>query len=183
MPTPAGHTLAALAAWAAARPLKARALACPWFWLAVLSACMPDLDFLPGIVLGNESIFHRGPGHSIGGALVYGGAVTAAMLAFRNSRRDALLAFSVAAGLYVGHLLLDLVGHDPGPPHGMQILWPLTSEYFISPIVIFPNLDRHPFDISVVARGVPVLAFETALLAPVVAAAAWARRHRNGNSP
>jgi hypothetical protein len=39
------------------------------YGLVVLGACLPDLDFLPGIFSGNPSRFHHGPFHSLGLAM------------------------------------------------------------------------------------------------------------------
>ncbi len=178
MPTPAGHTLAALAAGTWSRPLSRHSLADPWLWLAILSANAADLDFLPGVVLGNESLFHRGASHSIGGAMLFGAAVFALALVLSGSGRTASRALLLSAGLYGGHLLLDFFGRDPGPPYGIQLFWPLSVHYYPAPAEVFPHLDRHPFDLSVVRRAVPVVAVEAALLGPVVLLADRLARRR-----
>jgi len=40
------------------------------YGLAALGACLPDLDFVPGIFLGNPSRFHHGISHSLGMAII-----------------------------------------------------------------------------------------------------------------
>lgn len=151
----------------------------PLLWLAVVSASAPDLDFLPGLLLGNEALFHRGAGHSLGGACLYGLLVLLAARVLTGSWKGALHPALLASGLYLSHLVLDLIGHDPGPPHGIQFFWPFSDSYTVSPHTIFPNLDRHPFDWSVIPRALPVVAVEVLLLAPLLPAARMLRRRRS----
>ena len=178
MPTPVGHTFAALTIWTAARPRSLKVLCSPWLWLAILSSNAPDLDFLPGLIMGNEGLFHRGAGHSVGGAAFYALLVLAAALLLTRSPGAGLRASMSAFGLFNLHLLLDLFGQDPGPPHGIKLLWPLTERYFLSPWTVFPNLERHPFDLSVIPRAVPVVAFEGLLFGPFILAAFILRRRQ-----
>jgi membrane-bound metal-dependent hydrolase YbcI (DUF457 family) len=153
----------------------------PWLWLVLASANAPDLDFLPGLLLGDESLFHRGAGHSLGGAVLYALAIMAATAAVAG-RRKAALAASLGFVLFTSHLFLDLFVRDTGAPYGIQLLWPFTDGYVMAPWWIFPNLDRQPFDWSVVGRALPVVAVELLLLGPLVAAAAFLRRRRSSAS-
>lgn len=182
MPTPAGHTLTALAAWTAARPWSRQMIRSPLFWLAVISASAPDLDLIPGLFFGDEALFHRGAGHSITAAVLYGLTILATVFSLTRSWRRSLEAALFGAGLFTVHLLLDLVGQDPGPPYGIRIFWPFTDRYFLSAWNLFPHLDRHPFDWSVPLRAIPVAAAETVVLGPFVAVAALFRRRAKPSS-
>jgi membrane-bound metal-dependent hydrolase YbcI (DUF457 family) len=146
----------------------------------LLSASAPDLDFLPGILLGNESLFHRGAGHSLAGSFLYGLSVLVPALILTRSWRKALQAAALGAGLFLSHLLLDLVGRDPSPPHGIQVFWPFSDVYLVSPWHLFPHLERHPFDWSVIPRAIPVVAAEVVLLVPLLLAARGLRLRREG---
>lgn len=181
MPTPAGHALTALAAWTACRPWAGGMVRSPWLWILLVSANAPDLDFLPGLLLGDESLFHHGAGHSIGGAVLYSLAIMAVAAAVGGGRK-ALLAAGLGFVLFTSHLFLDLFVRDTGAPYGIQLLWPFTDRYTMAPWWIFPNLDRHPFDWSVVGRALPVVAIELLLLGPLVAAAAVLRRRKAGQT-
>ncbi|MFC1657198.1 metal-dependent hydrolase [Candidatus Moduliflexota bacterium] len=177
MTTPIGHSLTAIALWKAFRPRAGKVLFNPWLWLAVISANAPDLDFLPGLIAGDESIFHRSAGHSTGGAGIYGALVFGAVILITGKSRAALAASAIGLSLFGSHLLLDLFTRDPAPPYGMQLFWPFSREYHLSPRTFFPNLDRHPFDLSVVGRALPVAAFELVIFLPLLAVAeAWRRR-------
>jgi len=155
----------------------------PLLWLAILAANAPDFDFLPGLLLGNEGLFHRGAGHSLGGAFIFSGVIFAAALALTRSWRKALPATLLASALFMSHLLLDLAGRDPSPPRGIQFFWPFSDSYTFWDRHLFPNLERRPFDWSVASRAVPVAAAEALLLAPfLLAARIWRRRGRGGGA-
>ena len=71
MPSPVGYSLVGLIIYRVTnRPRGA------WPWqrigLYTLIANAPDLDFLPGLLVGDLSRFHHGPSHSIGFAVLVG---------------------------------------------------------------------------------------------------------------
>ena len=43
--------------------------------------------------------------------------------------------------MYLSHVVLDLLVNDPSPPFGVQLLWPFSELYFISPITPFAGFD------------------------------------------
>ena len=68
MPSPIGHTLAGCAVALALIPPGM-----PQAWEAwavcLISANLPDTDFIPGLLVGNPRAIHRGPSHTIIAAL------------------------------------------------------------------------------------------------------------------
>jgi inner membrane protein len=98
--------------------------------LYLIAANAADLDFLPGLFVGNLSKFHHGPSHSIGFAILFG---LVASLIFTKR----LYAFAVGSGLYLSHILLDYLIQDPSPPYGVQLLWPFSHAYLMAPLVLF----------------------------------------------
>ncbi len=80
--------------------------------------------------------------------------------------------------LYLSHVVLDLLVNDPSPPLGVQLLWPFSGSYFISPITPFASFDY--FD---PAMGIASTLFsvhnltttlrEILLMAPLVGFAWW----------
>lgn len=110
----------------------------PQRWLlpavAAFAAVAPDLDFLPGIVLGDPNQFHQLQSHTLLAALLVGLAAGLATVPTRLSS----LRVGVAVGLaYASHLLLDVFTRDLGAPFGIPLLWPLSSEHFILPWPLF----------------------------------------------
>jgi inner membrane protein len=109
--------------------------------LYVFAANAPDLDFIPGLFVGQLSRFHRGPSHSVGFAVLF---ATLATVCFRQRTRVFVMAFS----LYLSHVLLDSLVQDPSPPHGVPLLWPFRSEYYMAPFAFFPRFDYDASSIS-----------------------------------
>ena len=106
----------------------------------LIVANFPDLDFVPQILTGER--FHRGPTHSIFIALLV--SLLLAWIANRWQRRSstgslysykALLCFTLA--LYTSHLSLDLI---TAGGRGMQLFWPLSTQYFQAPFSLFPGV-------------------------------------------
>jgi hypothetical protein len=84
----------------------------------------PDLDFVPGILIGNMRAFHHGISHSLG----FAGLLTAAaFLLLRRfepaaASRGAVMAFLSC----ISHVLLDLISVNDGS-RGVPLLWPVSS--------------------------------------------------------
>jgi len=143
---------------------------------AVVLANAPDLDFVPGLLVGRPDAFHRGVTHTLGAAVL----VTVAAWAIARWRggggtgpREGAGApapprpgwwAALAAAAYGSHLLVDWVTVDAVPPVGIQMLWPLTASWLHAP---FNLLGEVIIDRS--GRG----AFVRSLLTPT-ALLAWA---------
>lgn len=137
MPLPVGHSLSGYLIYLGAeRKISLRG----WkiILLYLLCANLPDLDILPGYLLGRPNLYHHGISHSIGLAVVVG--LLAAGAVYWTKRQSAGRVFLIAFGLYFGHVLLDTLIVDTTPPYGVQLLWPLSRNYYISPVLIFPTV-------------------------------------------
>jgi len=139
----------------------------------VVAANAADLDFIPGIFLGNPNAFHRGISHSIGAALLYG--VLAAVFVRMGTSRPAL--FGVAAGLYLSHVLLDYFNSDSRPPYGEPLLWPASARYYVSPFTPLLDIRRDASSGLVVfftslfsVHNLSAICLELLFLAPIGAA-------------
>lgn len=114
----------------------------PWLLpaLAALAAVAPDLDFLPGILLGDPNRFHQLRSHTLLAAALAGLAAGLGARALRV--RAAVRIGSVVALGYASHLLLDVFTHDPRAPVGIPALWPLSTEFVHAPWSVFRGI-RH----------------------------------------
>jgi len=138
MTTPMGHCLAGYAVHGLFNPSERRKrghLAV----LCVFAAVFPDLDVVPGIVMGQPVLFHQGVTHSMGFAIIV--STTVAFLP-RVRETAFRLVFTLCFLAYVSHLVLDFFGPDARAPYGIPLFWPLSDEYFISPVPIFLGV-RH----------------------------------------
>lgn len=107
--------------------------------VAALAAVAPDLDFLPGVVAGDPNQYHQLHSHTLVAALSVG---LAAGLVGRHLRLRGLRVGVVVGLAYASHLLLDFFTHDPRPPFGIPLVWPVSSEHFAAPWPLFRGI-RH----------------------------------------
>jgi membrane-bound metal-dependent hydrolase YbcI (DUF457 family) len=172
MPSPVGHLLAGAAvAWTldlvpGQRAWRARSAAASWFERAggkltlvcALLAAAPDLDLLLKS--------HRTFTHSVGAVVfvaLFAGAIAA------NAGRPIWRIGLMCGGAYATHLLLDWLGADGRPPYGLQALWPLSDEWYISGLNVFRQTARaYPFSIDAAWSNAITLVRELMILGPLV---------------
>jgi membrane-bound metal-dependent hydrolase YbcI (DUF457 family) len=122
MPSPIGHTLAGCAVALVLIPPQM-----PQAWQAwavcLISANLPDLDFIPGLLTGNPRAYHRGPSHSLMAALLAAGL--GAFLWIGSP-----LPWLTRAGLifiaYGSHVGLDYFT----PGRGVLLSWPISRRRY-----------------------------------------------------
>ncbi len=95
-------------------------------------ANLPDLDFVGQLLTGLR--LHRGPSHSLLAALIVSALLAGLVHYYRRQSSYAIL-FSLTLGIYGSHLLLDLL---TAGGRGIPLLWPLSAQYFRSPVALFP---------------------------------------------
>lgn len=138
MPSPVAHSLIGLAA--ANVPLKHRLYSSIfWFVFVVFAANAPDLDFIPGLMVGNINKYHHGISHSIGMAIIF--ALLSGGVAWLM-KKPYKQVFVIALIMYSSHLLADYFTIDRVEPHGMQLLWPFSREYFLAPVQLFHPVEH-----------------------------------------
>jgi membrane-bound metal-dependent hydrolase YbcI (DUF457 family) len=100
----------------------------------------PDLDFIPGLLVGEPGRYHHGPSHSLGFAILFGLTVGLAILLLRlgDVIRNSIIFFS----LYLSHVILDYFSTDTSLPYGVPLLWPLSGEYYTAPFAFLPDIHR-----------------------------------------
>jgi membrane-bound metal-dependent hydrolase YbcI (DUF457 family) len=175
MPSPIGHALAGLAvAWIAPPSTAARdqgasrstALA----WGCILLALLPDADLL-------WPLLHRRVTHSLTAAVAVF-IIAAGVTRWVTGRVD-WRTTSLCGLAYSSHLLLDWLGADPNPPHGIRLLWPFSTEWFIADWSIFPPTERRsPLSSTTLLINARAALFECASVGLVVAALWTLRRKR-----
>ena len=155
MASPVGHSLIGLTvAHLTGRRLPVATWG--WFWFVLLAANAADLDFLPGLLLGDMNRFHHQASHSLGAAVIFGIVVAAFARRFSDSARAWGLSGSA---IYISHLLGDLIAADYGAPYGIPLWWPFSMEYVISPLPVFASI--HHGDPSEATRHVLAQIFST----------------------
>ena len=150
MSSPIGHSLAGYLMYCCrVKSMSARqdkAL----FFSALLAANMPDLDFLPGFLLGHPNLYHHGVSHSLGAALVFSLLMTLAVQLLKSYSMMKNFLFFWA--IFCSHLLLDYLSFDARPPAGIPLFWPLSSKYLIFPHPFLPPIHHSHLDNATVAQ-------------------------------
>jgi membrane-bound metal-dependent hydrolase YbcI (DUF457 family) len=169
-----GHTAAGYLAYEAVRPADRHR---PGVLAAAIGlANAPDLDFLPGLVIGQAGAFHRGVTHTILAVAAVTVATALGALLLGRGRRVTGAAALWAGAVWASHLLLDYFTTDTTPPFGARFLWPLSDRYLIAPVtplseVVIDSTGRRAFFAQLLTPdALAVWAHELAALACIVAA-------------
>ncbi len=129
MPLPFAHSLMGYTIGESSRHRLSRNFWTNAFIFMVL-ANLPDADFLPGFLMGNPNMYHHHQAHSLGFAALMG--ILGGAIMWLVQRRFWPY-FGLVFAAVGSHLVLDLLTQDFSEPHGMMLLWPLTSEYYDLP--------------------------------------------------
>jgi inner membrane protein len=173
MPTPVGHVLGGVAVYLAAkdRPLhEDLGLAATCLGVSLL----PDLDFAIKPFAGRS--YHHYFTHSLGFAVIF--AVAVYLLARLLKRSRPLFETSVLTGVYLSHIVLDLLAKDTSPPFGVELFWPFSGAFYISNVIIFDDVWRGSLGKLFGLHNWMTVAREVLILAPVAALAGWLARRR-----
>ncbi len=111
--------------------------------LGLILGLLPDFDFVPGVLLGNATRFHRDFSHSPLMALVVSGVIAILYGVWRFVKSDSCVSNGVTLRAdisrifcfsflsYATHLLLDYLSA------GIPLFWPLTGHRFSCPMAFF----------------------------------------------
>jgi inner membrane protein len=148
MSSPFGHSIAGyIVASYESKTLKVRNVR--ELILYMFIANVPDLDFIPGALIGKPNLFHHGISHSLGAAVLF--SMVASFLIGRKESHY-LRTFLIGISLYGSHLFLDYISFDGRPPFGIPIFWPLSNEYFIFPYPILPPIMHSELDHATIGQ-------------------------------
>lgn len=190
MATPIGHALAGYAVSGFDRETRGReqlylSLAC------IFAAIAPDLDVLPGLLVGRPVLFHGDVAHSLGLGLVVSLIIAGV---FYGRGHSFAKVFALCGISYASHLFLDMLGPDNRAPYGIPALWPLSTARFLSPVPVLMGMHHagttaastldfikgvlDPYNLAAVA-------VEAVLIAPFILVGRWygreSLRRRNVN--
>jgi inner membrane protein len=177
MPSPIGHTLAALAIRWIGKPAgsdpdaapRARILG-PLSLACVAVAVLPDVDLL-------FYRWHRTVTHSVGATLLV--MIIAAVVTGKVTGRIGWRVVFILGAAHASHVLLDWLGVDRFPPRGLQALWPFSHEWYISDWDIFlPTERRHALSAASMLTNLRAVIGELAMVGPIALAAWLATRRR-----
>lgn len=140
MATPYGHALVGLSLlnlWFPKFSSEKRTWSL--YGLIILGACLPDLDFIPGLLLGHGGRFHHGIFHSAGMAIVATLSVWIIVCGFQRNPHWLKIGGLIFC-LTFSHLFLDFFTEAP---KGFPLFWPFSEAPYLSPVPIFPRVERN----------------------------------------
>lgn len=108
---------------------------------AAALACLPDVDYLPGLWRGYLNTTHQQATHSFTWAFL----VAAGIWLFGRAWRPAQFGWRAAAFILIliaSHLAIDLVTADHFAPYGFPLWWPLTDAPVQAPFALLPAWDK-----------------------------------------
>jgi len=176
MPTPLAHSLAGttIALFSSGkRPLDLKLLAA-----SVIAALFADIDFGISFLVGQN--VHHYFTHSLGFTLLFTGA--AYLLARALGRVRPELDAMVLGVSYLSHILLDILSKDTAPPYGLELFWPLSDRFHISPILVFDDVFRGTLAKLFGLHNWLAVGREVLILGPPTAVVLLWRKRRQGYS-
>lgn len=162
MPSPIAHAAVGYAIYRVAktrRPQETRHGPSPLPVVLLFTLAMsvaPDLDFVPGLLIGHLDRFHNTISNSLFMGLVVSTAV--ATLIRLVWRRPFLFWFALSLLCYEAHVIMDYFTLG----RGVMLLWPFSGERFRPAVNLFYGLHRSDGWISI--RHVWTLLTETAFV-------------------
>lgn len=136
------------------------------FLLYIFFAVAPDLDFIPGLLVGDAGRYHHGPPHSIFFALLFAFAFSLPRL--RIGVKRFLSSWGIFFSLYSSHLLLDLLTIDRRSPYGSPLLWPFADRYLSFPITFLPPVYKDSGDALFIINNLYAVLIELAIFLPLL---------------
>lgn len=106
MPLPVVHSFAGYSIYKLSLPAS-RAKNWKMAGLMMTLANLPDLDYIPGMIMGAPELFHRNVTHSLGFAV--GVSLTVAGIAKLWKKLPFVKMFLISSSAYFSHLLLDYI--------------------------------------------------------------------------
>lgn len=152
------------------------------YWLlagCVVLANLPDIDFLPGILIGSLNSFHHGFTHSLGWILLVS---TGLWCLCRFRRPDpGFTLWMVMTTLLTSHLIADFFCEDRGAPYGVLLWWPLSSHYFDGSPNLFFAMEKSSVAAVLTFANLGPAFWEACVGCGILAAViAWKTRRRSG---
>lgn len=174
MASPIAHLLAgALIYTAVARRPKFND---PLLWVVILAANLPDLDLIPGLLLGDEGMYHRTISHSLMFVLSIS-LLTFLFLWFKKHPQMVRLTLMVCFGL-LSQIVIDWLSYDDTYPQGIALLWPFSEEFYMAHHTVFLHVRRdNLLDETVIIHNLWAVGRELMIMGPLLLVT-WVAAHR-----
>ncbi len=152
---------------------------------SIVVANLPDADFLPGALTNQPVLYHRTTAHTLPAALVCGFIIGAVLTRFGKRFWEITL---LATTVFASHLLADMIDLT-GTNIGVQILWPLTDDWYSIPTPLARYAEWFSFDRGETSAGffasffsfsfLRAVIMQSLVFAPLLIPALWLRSKRS----
>lgn len=170
MGSPVGHSLAGYILYLAYN--KNCKLLGDWkrIILYLFFANAADLDFIPGIFIGDANRFHHGISHTLGFSLLF--AFIMYMIPRFRTKKD----FAIFFSLYFGHIVIDFLTGDSSTPFGVMLFWPFTQKYYISSFSLFSGIHHLFLSDLFDLHNIKAIAWEAVVFLFIIALLTFVRK-------
>jgi inner membrane protein len=138
-----------------------------YFLVILLMANLPDIDYIPGVLMGQINAFHHWYTHTLGWIAA---VAVASWLLWRKSDRVGWSVFAVLFAALASHLVADYFSADGSVPYGIMALWPFTDRFYISPESVFWSLRKTTWNDVFQWYNVRAALYEGLVILPVIGA-------------
>ncbi len=177
MASPVGHSLSGLGLYLLASAGRGGRLFPPAETAAVLMLSnLPDLDLLPGILVGDSSRWHHLATHSLLFAAALSVCIMAAAVLIKWTRGPGRRWAGLGGSLVVLHIMLDYFTADNRPPYGLRLFWPLGDGFYIAGRTFLDSVVRGPWSPDLPGIWLKIAARETLIFGAFFLAALGIRK-------
>ena len=185
MPSPVGHSLLGVVITGAfyiprgsvSHWIKTLREKKHYFLFGILFANLPDIDYLPGVLMGDLNHYHHMYTHTLGWVMM---VTLGAWFVWKVRQpqiawKEGLFLFTLLAS----HLVSDWLTADGKPPYGLMLFWPLSDHYFISSTPIFWRLFKNNWSECWQLHNLLAAAVESAWCSAFMAVLAFSKFRRD----
>jgi len=141
----------------------------------ILAANLADLDLIPSLIMGDDSLFHRTFSHSISAAALF--AIIVYGVCWQQKHRNPVRITTLMFAAYLSQLLLDWLSFDPGPVSGIPLFLPFSQDHYMADPTVFLNIERDGLlSGPVIIHNIKAVLLEALILGPPAALLWWCRR-------
>jgi len=139
MCTTIGHTLAGYSTVLGTRLSLIR----QWWVLFIFGVAignLPDIDLIFGYFVGNPNRYHHLWTHGLAFCIMAG--FLSGCVYWLLTRRNGFIIGWIIFLVTSSHIVLDYFTKDTNTVKGIQLLWPLSKNFYISPLLIFWEIHK-----------------------------------------
>jgi inner membrane protein len=142
----------------------------------VFFANVPDIDYIPGILIGKLNAYHHYYTHTVAWCVLASTGTWLCWKAFRP--RVGLREYFFLLLLSLSHLVADYFTEDTSLPYGIMPWWPLSDVFYTASTPVFMRLEKATYSDIFQWHNVFAVLFEALVTLPLVLGVLLYKRFR-----